>query len=357
MYDINRPRKDSSGFNRTSQFVVDHFTNWQLSTVAPPKFSSPYSMPMIAAVGGGKGGVGKSIVSANLASIWAQFGYRVLVIDLDIGCSNLHSHFGVSMPKRTIADFLITQKLPFRDIILPAPVHGVAFVAGGREDRLLKTMESSREARNTLWNAIYESKKNYKVDIVLFDLGAGTHQHTLDFFIGSHLGIVTVLPESTSIENAYVFLKMVLMRMIINMGYNTRQEEAAMDIVESLGAMTSGSISRGYAHHIDGLRQSYPRFVHNYLNSLKSRYTGVLINQIRDRSDIEVGRSMEQICKKYFGMQAKDLGYLSHDQAVLDSLKNRKLLIAESPTSTIAKNMLTSAQVCLDVLGVQRRAI
>ena len=76
MYDITRPQKDqTSPASRVSPFVVDQFDNWQLAASVRTNVSSPYKVPIIGAVGGGKGGVGKSIVSANLASMLAQFGF------------------------------------------------------------------------------------------------------------------------------------------------------------------------------------------------------------------------------------------------------------------------------------------
>ena len=60
------------------------------------------------------------------------------------------------------------------------------------------------------------SRKSHGFDIVIFDLGAGIHSYTLDFFLASHLGILTALPESTSIENAYTFLKQCMWKMMDN---------------------------------------------------------------------------------------------------------------------------------------------
>lgn len=342
--------------SKLSQYVLNQFDNWRLGSSVPSLIASPYKLPTVIAVGGGKGGVGKSVVSANLAAVLAQSGYRVLAVDLDVGCANLHSHFGVSMPQRSLADFLVSRRLAFKDIILPAPVQGLAFVAGGREDQLLDVFESSKDVVPSLWEMIYNSKKDFKVDIVLLDLGAGTHRHTLDFFVGSHLGIMTVLPEPTSIENAYVFLKMSMQKLLVNVGNNTRSPGIAEEIIDSLATMNGGSLNKGYAHFIQGLKQSYPRFIHNYFQSVLGRYVGILINQTRDQSDADIGASMEHICLKYFGLQSKYLGNLNHDQAVLKTLRNRRLLVTDFPHSLIAKRLAMVAAHCLKIMGLQRRA-
>lgn len=354
MFEVKRSQKESTT-SRLSQHVIKNFDNWRLGCAYPSKVSSPYKIPLIAAVGGGKGGVGKSIISANLGAALAQCGYRVLVMDLDLGCSNLHSHFGISMPKKSLADFFVTKKYSFRDVILPAPVHGLAFVAGGREDQLLETFEAKQGPIKSLWEVIYNCKKDFRVDIVLLDLGAGTHRHTLDLFVGSHLGLVTVLPEPTSIENAYVFLKMSLQKLIHNVGRNTRSMDAAEDILSGFGTMSGGSLNKGYAYYLQNLKISYPRFIHNFSQAVLGRYAGIIINQTREQADADIGNSMEHICQKYFGLQSKFIGSLNYDENVVKALKNRRLLVTEYPHSQIANRLANSAAHCLNVMGLRGR--
>ena len=213
MFDISRPRKGIRQRlvgSRTSPFIVENFSKWRLGLSVVPEIENPHDIPAILSVGGGKGGVGKSIISANISALLGKLGFRVLVIDLDIGCSNLHTNFGVSQPKKTLADFILRDDCSFREVILPAPVQGVAFVAGGREEEWGERLDGPVDYLDKLWEAIFSARLDFNVDFVVLDLGAGTHRHTMEFFTGAHLGIVTVLPEPTSIENAYVFLKMYL---------------------------------------------------------------------------------------------------------------------------------------------------
>lgn len=339
-----------------SAFVEQHFQNWRLGLPFDVMLPQARQMPAILAVGGGKGGVGKSIVSANLAATISQFGYRVLVVDLDLGCSNLHSHFGVSMPKKNLADFVLNKRLNFRDIMLPASIPGVAFVAGGKEEAWSDYLEKSGDHLAPLWQAMAQSRVQSKVDIVLIDLGAGTQRHTMDFFSLANLGLVTVLPEPTSIENAYVFYKMALWNLIDNIGRRTRQPEVAQDIKAALQSMVGGSLASGYSNSFRELQLSYPQFISDLLRTMQARCLGVLVNQARDQSDIDLGLSMEHVCQKYFGFPSKSIGYLNYDDAVLKSLKNRRLLVSEFPHSMIAKRLSLAAAQSLKILGIQRRS-
>ena len=60
----------------------------------------------VVAVGGGKGGIGKSLVSANMAVHWAQSGKRVVLLDADLGGANLHTYLGIPPPRRTLSEFV-----------------------------------------------------------------------------------------------------------------------------------------------------------------------------------------------------------------------------------------------------------
>ena len=339
-----------------SAFVAQHYNNWKLGLPWETVLPSPKQMPAIIAVGGGKGGVGKSIVSANLAATIAQYGYRVLVVDMDLGCSNLHSHFGVAMPKKTLADFVLTQRLGFRELMQPASIPGVAFIAGGKEESWSEYMEQSSDHLLPLWQAIVASKQQSKVDVVLLDLGAGTQRHTMDFFSAAHLGVITVLPEPTSIENAYVFFKMALWKLIENLGRRYHQPEVAQDIKAALSTMVGSSLSSGYTACFRELALSYPQFMQDLTRTMQARCHGILVNQVRDQSDIDLGLSMEHVCQKYFGFPSKSVGYLNYDDAVLKSLKNRRLLVSEFPHSMIAKRLSVAAAQSLKILGIQRRS-
>ena len=357
MLDFRRPlskfRKTSNKEHCRSKFVTERHGAWGLGIPESIECPPEMEMPAILAVGGGKGGVGKSIISSNLAAVLSRFGLRVLVVDLDLGCANLHTHFGVPMPRRTLADFILHKTHSFRDIILPAPVQGVAFVAGGRENEWGQIFSSGDNYFFSLWEGIFASKREFNVDVVVFDLGAGTHQHTMRFFSAAHLGIVTVLPEPTSIENAYVFIKLALWNLIENLGERLNQQLAAQEIKRILIEDRGGRGHTGYVEPLRQLRSTYPEFIRQLVHGMHGRIVGLVVNQARDQSDVEVGRSMEHIIQRYFGMQCKAIGHLNYDESVWKSLRNRRLLVADFPHCQIAKNLSNMASSVLKLLGIK----
>ncbi|MDR2371199.1 MAG: P-loop NTPase, partial [Treponema sp.] len=84
-------------------------------------------------VASGKGGVGKSLVAANLAVAFAQAGQRVVLADLDLGASNLHLVLGHQSPKLGIGTFLNDVKSDFNDVIADTDVRGLRFIPGDTE--------------------------------------------------------------------------------------------------------------------------------------------------------------------------------------------------------------------------------
>ncbi len=334
------------------KYLVDRRDAWALGL--PPYITYvPEDLPTIIAVGGGKGGVGKSVLSANLSARLALAGYRVLAMDMDFGCANLHTHFGVGMPERTLADFVITGRRSFADILLPTPIPGLALVAGGREEVWGDILAGKVSQLSNLFAEIFAAKTQLNVDFVVLDLGAGTHKHTIDLFAAAHLGVATVLPEPTSIENVYVFAKSLLWSLVESIAERTNQTDALADAKLALSRVGPGSLHSGYLECLRKLAASHPDLVGAVLTALKGRILGLVLNQVRSQGDIDIGHAMEHICQRYFGFDASYLGYLTYDEAVWRSLRNRRLLVKDFPHSTLAKRIGLVAAKALTKFGYQ----
>ena len=309
--------------------------------------------PVIIAVGGGKGGVGKSLVSANLAARLAATGRKVLAIDLDFGGANLHTYFGLGVPKLGLADALLSRHKSLLEVSLPSPVDGVRIVAGGREEAWEADFPGGRGVHPALFEALLASKEVGQADFVVLDLGAGTHRHTIDFYALAHLGIITVLPEPTSIENAYLFLKTSLFRLIDNVGEKLAAKQVADEIKNALTA-PAGPGAAGATGYAEKLRQAamyHPGFVGQVAQALSGRTLGIAVNQTRSQKDIDVGKSMEVIGERYFGFQTRCLGYLNYDEAAWKSLRNRRLLVVDFPHAVLSRRFSDLTRAALTQLG------
>jgi flagellar biosynthesis protein FlhG len=158
------------------------------------------SYPHIFAVTSGKGGVGKTFVSANLAAALARGGRRVLVLDADLGLANLDVVLNL-FPKITLHD-VFTNKSTLADAILPAPGGFQVLLAGSG---MVEYSRMTPEVREQLQQVIDEVAP--KFDHILLDTGAGISDVVLYTVSLAGEVLVVVTPEPTSLTDAYATIK------------------------------------------------------------------------------------------------------------------------------------------------------
>lgn len=152
------------------------------------------------AVISGKGGVGKTVITANLAGALASLGRRVLVVDADLGLANLDIILGLD-PKLTIQDVLHGE-CSMEEILLPTARGFDLLPAGsGIQESVLYTRELAEKIESLL--VPLESR----YDIIFFDAGAGVGDVVLLFANLAHEILLVVTPEPTSLMDAYATIK------------------------------------------------------------------------------------------------------------------------------------------------------
>ena len=124
--------------------------------------------PRIWAIGGGKGGVGKSVIAANLAVAVAQSGARVALVDADLGGANLHTLLGISTPQRNLADFVARRVASLDRVMTPTSTENLWLVSGARA--LLEMANPNFGQKGKILRHICA----LDVDHVFLDLGAGS---------------------------------------------------------------------------------------------------------------------------------------------------------------------------------------
>lgn len=293
------------------------------------------SGPRIISVGGGKGGIGKSFLSANLAVSLTRQGYRVALVDLDFGAANLHTCLGVPSPKIGLFDFVSGRIENLEDVAVSGGVPGLILYGGGQEFWQQIRPQAAQKIR------LISRLQRLDVDYVILDLGAGTHVNTLDFFIFSHAGIVVVVPEPTSIENAYVFLKSVLYRKLQSIVKAIHQEEVAERLLLSLG---DPRFATPPLAQLQKFAAEEPEIGQKILNLIQMTHLGVVMNQVRTNADAEIGSSITQISQRYFGFSAEFLGAAIFDDVVWKSLRNRRPVCVDFPDSSVSQGLMTIAK-------------
>jgi len=224
---------------------MDQAANLRSLVAAPRPVGGPAGPLRVIAVTSGKGGVGKTNISANLAVLAAKAGKRVLVIDADLGLANVEIVFGLK-PRYHMGD-LINSSISIEDVMIDAP-HGVKILPAGSGVQSLTQLSSDDKLR---FIAALEPVQD-KFDLVLVDSGAGIGDNVLFFVGAAQEAILVVSPEPTSLVDAYATVKVLSQKagvrhfgVIIN---PVIDELPAREIFNKLTQVTSRFLSASVRH-------------------------------------------------------------------------------------------------------------
>jgi len=288
---------------------------------------------MIWTIGGGKGGSGKSFITANVGICLSKLGIRVVLIDADLGGANLHTVLGISPSALSLSDF-IKKRVPYlRDVLIPTAVTNLQLLTGAQD--LLNAADAKSVQKQKLVRAI----QSLNSDTALVDLGAGNSLSVLDFFLMSDGGILVVTPEPTSIENAYRFLKSAFYRRLKQSVSSSSVKaliDDTMDRKNDMGIQSPHDLLKAVRGLDEGDAQKMVEEVETF-------HPNLILNQVRSKKDIEVGFSIRSACLKYFGIHVHYLGYVVYDQEVSHSIRRRKPLVLENPRSRAAQCVMEIA--------------
>ncbi|MGN0318945.1 MAG: MinD/ParA family protein [Lachnospira sp.] len=154
----------------------------------------------VIAVTSGKGGVGKSSISINLALQFTKMGKKVVILDADFGLANIEVMFGV-IPKYNLSDLMFKGR-ELKEIITEGP-EGVGFISGG--SGIAKLVNLDKEQIKRLVSKLSELEE--VADVIIIDTGAGISPSVMEFLIASPETIIVTTPEPTSITDSYALLK------------------------------------------------------------------------------------------------------------------------------------------------------
>jgi flagellar biosynthesis protein FlhG len=292
----------------------------QVSGVAPPP-----GVRHVIAVGGGRGGVGKTTLAVNLAVYLAQLGRSVLLVDADPSGAELHTLLGLDLPK-VEGGSEDPDEEDFTTVGTPIP--GLKLLP--QRYRIGSTLPV-RPGRKARWA---RHLRQLDVDYVVFDLGAGTAPATLDLFLTADIGISVTAPEPPSVEASYRFVRAAFLRMLRRA---LQKDRFKMRLVEraqaDLGPLPSPQdLVRAVGRYDSALGLAAA----GELSRLRPR---LIVNYARLRHDTDLGLAMCEMSERYLGSRFDYLGHIEEDDAVWLSVVHRRPLLIDGPTSKSARNL------------------
>jgi flagellar biosynthesis protein FlhG len=291
------------------------------------------------AVAGGKGGVGKSVVTSSLAIALARRGHRCVLIDADLGAANLHTMLGIGSPKQTLSHFLSREVPNLSDVMVETSEPNLCFVSGARA--LLDMANPSHAQKEKLLRHI----QRLDVDYVFLDLSAGSSYNVLDLFLSAHHGLLVVVPEPTSIENAYHFLKAAYYRWLRTAARKSPVREA-LDRVLRQGP---GRRLRSPLELITRVSQIDIAAGRILWERARAFAPFLLLNQAVTLEHRRIGPDVSSACLEYLGIRVRPLGSLDRDGCVRDAVNRGRPVLDLHPACSFAEGVTALADRIVQV--------
>jgi flagellar biosynthesis protein FlhG len=280
------------------------------------------------AIGGGKGGTGKTFVTSAVGTYLAGKGKKVVLIDIDIGGANLHSFLGIDRPKKSLTDFFETG-VSLNKLAVRTGIDNMSLITGDIHSLASDNIRFTQKLR--LFRHIMKLNKHY----VLIDLGGGSHKNTIDTFLMADKMIVILEPEITAVENMYHFIKNALFRKL----RMSLKEYGFREFVEQVWEKREEYNIKSVRELMDYIRDSFS-YVGDIIDKELSDFMLYLIlNKVRSSDDILIGSSIKSIFMKYFGLRAKFAGFIEYDDSVWRSIRERRPFMMSYPSSSCAKEI------------------
>ena len=284
----------------------------------------------IIAVGGGKGGIGKSVVCTNLAAGMALSGQKVILMDTDFGASNLHALLGISNPGHGFQDFFKDDIIDPGTLLLDTGISNLKFVSGAGDN------PGSANIHSDSIGTIISFIKKLEADTILLDLGPGTNYNVIDFFNISTQGVVLTTPEMTSVMKTFSFIRSALFRRI-SLAFQAypkiqKMVDHSNPINADMESYTTGLLRSNFKEHFPNYTES--------LDSIINDFTpGLVVNRVRNRKDLIAGDNLLKLVKKFLEVEIAYLGYIIESDRVRDSIDEMIPFLIKDPQSKPSENL------------------
>jgi flagellar biosynthesis protein FlhG len=292
----------------------------------------------IIAVGGGRGGVGKTLLTVNLGVYFAQLGREVVVVDADPTGSSLHTVLGLER-----APLVIDLEREERSLTpVSTSVPGLT-VLPSTYDPLTATPTRPTRGANLM-----RALSRLPVDYVIVNLGASTSAASLDVFLESDIGLCVTAADPLSVEATYRFARSLYLRVLRRA---VMKERFKLRIVEKVASSLEPMPSP--LELIVGLRRVDDALATIATHALSRVLVRLVVGQTRLRADLDLGPAMAIVSERFLGIQLDHMGHIEQDDAVWLTVRRRQPLLIDSPTSRSARNIERVARRILALLAAR----
>jgi flagellar biosynthesis protein FlhG len=279
-------------------------------------------------IASGKGGVGKSLLAANLAIVLARAGKQVTLADLDFGGSNLHLILGVRGSRTGIGAFVNNPDVEFAEVVTDTDYENLRFIPGDGEIPGIANLKSGQKRK------LIRRLRSVEADYLILDLGAGTSYNVMDFFLLSRQGIVVTTPTPTALVNAYLCIKNALFRLLTTSFKRGSEADQAFKRM----ARDTEQLQRVYLPDlVSRLEQVDPESIARYRAAADRFRPRIVLNMLDDPKDADKVTRLRHSCSQYLGLELEHMGVMYRDELQDISLGARLPIVLYKPTSVLAQ--------------------
>lgn len=316
------------------------------SSEPPAPLQRPSRPLRVIAVAGAKGGVGKTLLAANLGVYLATLGRRAVVVDADAIGQNAHTFLGVER-EDDMAPYLPPGPAflwsPSFDSVPPPPPH-LGEEAGAVQGELLDTPVAGlqllsagldgpagrpRPSREDLLAQV----RALEVEYAVLDLGAGTDASLIDLWHAADLSLFVTLPEPTAVEGTYTFVRAAFARRVVA---EAPDEPTREKLAAKLADMGQAPAPLDLARRLEAEADPLAGFVRDQMEAFPFH---VVINQPRVRTDLDLGDRMRSAARRRLGVNLDYVGYVDHDDTVRSTVRARRPMLVENPGTKASRSI------------------
>ena len=278
--------------------------------------------PLVLPVAGGKGGIGKSALAANLGLTLARLDHQVTLVDADLGGSDLHNLLGQDNLEPGLGEVLTVKDLTVDQVRRPVLEPGLFFVPG--DAMIVGTANPSFQKKRKLLHDL----KAMPGEFILLDLGAGTSITVMDFFLTSPFSLVVMLPERPAVLSAYNFLKNVLFRALDRI---FRDNARTKKVLAEYQARGKGPGSMNIAELSAALEEALPGAGLRARRAVERWRPKLVLNRVRTIDDFIYARDLQARVASDLGLLVEVMAFLPEDELVRTAAQDGHLALDLDP--------------------------
>ncbi|MDR1396405.1 MAG: P-loop NTPase [Desulfarculales bacterium] len=267
-------------------------------------------MPLVLSVGGGKGGIGKTVITANLGMVMARLGHSALIIDADLGGSDLHNLLALDNSEPGLGELLTGRGHELSGLIKPVREPRLYFVPG---DACLPNAANPKFQRK---RKLFRDISRLSQDFVLLDLGAGSSLTVTDFFLSTPFTLLVMTPEQAAELNAFNFYKNMVYRLLTPLSRESRGLAAALALFRERSRGPGSQAMLSLLASLDGDTEKQARAL---LAGIRPK---LVLNRLRSIDEFIQARQVQAWADEDLGLNVEIMAFLPEDEVVRESARS-----------------------------------